>query len=169
MRYLCSASLVLLALAATLAPASAQGVGLDVGTPLPDFTLTDLEGGEVQIREVVEPGKPAIIEIWAEWCTICRALEPQMRAIDEAHGDDVSIVAIAVAINQTREMVQAHKERFRLPWPFLWDGEGKGVRALDAGATGIILLVDREGKIAYTGTGARQDLVGEIEKLLGER
>lgn len=151
------------------APAAAQGLGPEIGTDLPDFTLTDLVGNEVEIRQVVEPNKPAVIEIWATWCTICRALQPQMEAIVESHGDEVSVVAIAVAINQTREDVAQHVERFGHDWPFLYDGSGNAVRALDAGATGIVLMVDRDGKIAYTGTGRSQDLLAEVEKLLGER
>jgi len=153
------------------APSSlvAQGTGLPVGEPLPDFMLTDLEGNEVQIREVVEPGKPAVIEIWATWCTICRALQPQFEAISDTYGDEISILAIAVAINQSRDDVAEHVERFGHTWDFLYDGEGRAVRALDAAGTGIVLLVDRDGRIAYTGAGAGQDLMGELEKLLEER
>jgi YD repeat-containing protein len=151
------------------APAAAQGLGLPVGDALPDFTITDLDGNEVQIRQVVEPGKPAVIEIWATWCTICRALQPQIEAIVETHGDDVSVVAIAIAVNQTQEDVQAHVDRFGHTWPFLWDGEGRAVRALNAGATGIVMMIDRDGNVAYTGSGARQDLLAEVEKLIGDR
>ncbi len=167
LRLLCSA----LALVALLVPAaaSAQGLGLPVGEDLPDFTITDLEGNEVEIRQLVEPGKPGVIEIWATWCTICRALQPQLEAIVESHGDAVSVVAIAIAVNQTREEVAEHVAAAEHSWPFLWDGEGRAVRALNAGATGIVLMIDRDGKIAYTGTGVRQDLVAEVEKLLGDR
>jgi len=149
--------------------ARAQGLGPEIGSEMPGFTITNLAGDELEIREVVEPGKPAVIEIWATWCMICRALQPQMEAIVEAHGDEVSVVAVAVAINQSREDVTAHIERFGHTWPFLYDGTGAGVRALNAGATGVVIMVDREGRIAYTGTGADQDLIAEVEKLLGER
>lgn len=160
----------LVALAALLAigpaPASSQGLGPAVGTELPDFMLTDLEGNEVQIRELVVPGKPAVIEIWATWCAICRSLVPQFERLTETYGDDVSIVAIAVAINQTREDVVAHVERFGHDWSFLYDGEGRAVRALEAFGTGIVILVDRDGKIAFTGSGAGRDLVAEVETLI---
>jgi thiol-disulfide isomerase/thioredoxin len=157
------------ALLAAPAQASAQGLGLEVGEELPDFTITDLDGNEVQIRQVIAPGKPAVIEIWATWCTICRALQPQIEAIVGAHGDEVSVVAIAIAVNQTQEDVKAHVARFDHAWPFLWDGAGRAVRALNAGATGIVMMIDRDGKVAYTGAGARQDLLAEVEKLLGDR
>ena len=156
------------AILAVPAPSAAQGLGLAVGDALPDFMITDLEGNEVQIREFVEPGKPAVIEIWATWCTICRALQPQIESIVGAHGDAVSVVAIAIAVNQTREDVAEHVARFNHTWPFLFDGAGTAVRALNAGATGIVMMVDRAGNIAYTGVGAQQDLVAEVEKLLGD-
>lgn len=148
--------------------AQAQGLGPELGTAMPDFTITDIAGEEVGIREVVEPGKPAVIEIWASWCMICRALQPQMEAIVARHGDDVSVVAIAVAINQTPDDVTKHIDRYGHSWPFLYDGQGTAVRALNAGATGIVIMVDRDGNIAYTGTGADQDLLGEVGRLLGQ-
>ena len=46
-------------------------------------------------------------------------------------------------------------------------GGGGAVRAYNATTTSIVVMVDGEGKVAYTGVGTRQDLVGAVEALLG--
>lgn len=166
-----AASLTLALSLLVLAPSmvSGQGLGLSVGEELPDFQVTDLEGNEVHIRSVIEAGKPAVIEIWATWCTICQALRPQFEAMADAYGDRVSIVAIAVSVGQSREDVAAHVEEYGHTWDFLYDGEGRAVRVLESAGTGIVMMVDRNGRIAYTGVGPGQDLMGELEKLVSDR
>ena len=155
----------------TLAPgiASAQGVGLPVGTELPDFVTTDLAGEEVHIRDVVVPGRPAVIEIWATWCAICAALQPTLEDIHHTHGDAVSIVAIAVSVNQSRAEVAAHVERAGHDWPFLYDEDGAAVRALEVYATGIVLLIDADGRVAWSAVATPRGVRSELEKLLAVR
>jgi len=167
-RHVVAASIiVLLTFVTAAAPAAAQG--LPPGSDFPSFTVADLGGEELEIDDVLEAGKPAVIEVWATWCTICAALVPQFEEISETHGDDVSIVAIAVAMNQTREEVAAHVERRDHDWRFVWDGDGNAVRALQTFGTGIVLTVDRDGKIVTVSPGAGRDLVAEVEALFGGR
>ncbi len=154
-------------LAVAPGPGEAQGVGLPVGVELPDFTATDLDGGEVHIHDVVVPGKPAVIEIWATWCAICAALEPTLQEIHGTRGDDVSIVAIAVAVNQTREQVAEHVARVGHAWPVLYDEDGSAVRALEVYGTGIVLLVDRDGRIAGASVGTPEGVRRDVDTLLG--
>lgn len=165
-RLLAVAAFVLLGSLLVVAPAAAQGTGPAPGTDFPSFTVTDLEGNEIEIGEVLEAGKPAVVEIWATWCAICAALAPQFEELSEAYGDDVSIVAIAVAINQTREDVAAHVESRGHDWPFVYDGDGNAVRALEAFGTGIVITVDRDGKVVAASPGPGRDLIAEVEALL---
>jgi thiol-disulfide isomerase/thioredoxin len=168
-RLLAPLALAFVSLLGISGSAAAQGVGLPVGTELPDFVSTDLDGDEIHIRDVIVEGRPAIIEIWATWCAICTALQPTMEEIRQAHGDEVSMVAIAVSVNQTREEVVEHVERFGHDWPFLYDEDGAAVRALNVFGTGIVILVDRDGLIAWSSVGTPHRLVQELEKLLRAR
>jgi hypothetical protein len=76
-------------------------------------------------------------------------------------------LAVAVAVSQTQDQVKKHVEEHGIAYPYLWDGEGEAVNAYEIPGTGIVLILDAEGKVAYTGTGGAQDLVGEVQKLLG--
>ncbi len=157
-----------LLLAATLHPAAAQqtDVSLALGTEAPDVTLEDLDGNPVQLLEAVD-GKPALIEFWASWCENCEALQPQLDEIQARFGDRLSIVAVAVAVAQSQRRVKRHVEDHGADYPYLWDGNGAAVRAYRAATTSIVVLLDAEGRVAYTGVGGGQDLIPEVEALLG--
>ena len=157
---------VLLSLAAPT-EGSAQGVGLDIGTTAPGVMLEDLDGNPVDLGEIVANGTPTLIEFWASWCENCEMLQPQLDEIAATHGDAVDIVAVAVAVSQSQRRVRRHIEQHGATYPYLWDGEGAAVRAYNAATTSIVMLVDGDGRVVYSGVGGQQDLVGEVAKLLG--
>jgi thiol-disulfide isomerase/thioredoxin len=161
-----AASLLWAAALALPRPVHAQGVGLALGTPAPAAELEDLDGNPVQILDYVEAGKPTLIEIWASWCENCEALQPQMDQIAEQYGDRVNVVAVAVAVSQTQRRVRRHLESHDPGYPYLWDGKGQVVRAYNAATTSIVMILDGEGKVAYSGVGGGQDLLGEIRRIL---
>jgi hypothetical protein len=44
------------------------------------------------------------------------------------------------------------------PFRTLWDADGEAARAFDAQATSFIVILDRRGRVAYTGSGGTQNL-----------
>jgi len=144
------------------------GVSLPIGTVAPTAALEDLEGNAVDLASFVPAGKPAIIEFWATWCELCEALQPQLDRIQATHGDRVSIVAVAVGVAQTVRRIQRHLEDHDPGYPYLFDARGAAVRAYNATTTSIVVMLDAEGKVAYTGVGAQQNLTAAVERLLSE-
>jgi len=144
-----------------------QEISLPLGTQAPSATVQDLDGNSVDILDYVEEGKPTLIEFWASWCGNCRRLQPQLDQIETELGAAVNVVAVAVAVSQTRDQVKKHAEEKSISYPYVWDGEGEAVNAYEISGTGIVLILDRAGKVAYTGSGASQDLVTEVRKILG--
>jgi thiol-disulfide isomerase/thioredoxin len=160
---------VLLATVAAASGAVAQAenqVGLPAGTAPPDVELEDLDGNAVQLGDLVGSG-PVLIEFWATWCPVCEQLAPEMDAAHERFGDRVRFVVIAVGVNQSQRSVRRHLEEHPMPYLFLWDGKGRAVRAYRAPTTSYIVILDAGGKVAYTGVGERQDLVGALERIVG--
>ena len=169
-RALSSRSLALifaLALGASAAHLSAQEVALPLGTQAPAADLEDLDGNAVQILAYVEEGKPTLLEFWASWCEQCEALQPQMDEIQARFGSEVSVIAVAVAVSQTPRRVKRTVEEHGHAYPFLWDGSGNAVRNYQVPTTSVVIILDGAGKVAYTGSGGGQDLVGAVEALLG--
>ncbi len=162
------ASALLLASALSSGPSglhAQSGVSLAVGTQAPDVTLEDLDGNEVRLMDLVD-GRPALIEFWASWCEQCEALQPTVDEVHARFGDRIQVVAVAVAVAQSQRRVRRHVEDHGAGFPYLWDGKGEAVRAYEAAATSIVVLLDSEGRVAYTGVGPSQDLIGEVEAVL---
>jgi len=163
-------SLVLLAFAALPLAAQAPGeagVSLPYGTQAPGAELEDLDGNAVQLLDYVGD-EPAIVEFWATWCELCEALQPQFDHLQAEYGDRINIVAVGVGVNQNPRRIKRHLEENDPGYPHLFDARGAAVRAYNATTTSIVVMLDAEGQVVYTGVGADQDLVGVAEeRLLG--
>jgi thiol-disulfide isomerase/thioredoxin len=155
------------AVAASLAwaaPATGQDGadgGIAVGATPEPVVLETLDGEPVDLGGIVG-NRPVLLEFWATWCAVCRALEPAMQAAHEAYGERVEFVVVAAAVAQTQDRVKQHIARHPVPGRILWDTRGQATRAFDAPGTGFIVILDENGTVAYTGTGARQDLVAAL-------
>jgi thiol-disulfide isomerase/thioredoxin len=149
------------------AQAAGEGaVSLPLGTQAPSVVLHDLEGQEVDILSLAS-GKPTLIEFWATWCEQCEALQPQIDRVQEMYGGQVQVVAVAVAVAQSVRRVQRHVADAGHDYPFLYDTRGAAVRAFQAPTTAVVVLLDADGKVAYTGVGPQQDLVTAVRRVLG--
>ena len=152
-----------LALLVSAAPLAAQEVGLPVGTQAPAAVVETLDGRRVDLASYV--GRtPVLFEFWASWCESCKQLEPQLRTVARKYAGRVKLVAVAVSVNQSPARVRAFAQRHPLPMEFLYDRAGNATGAYDAPATSYIVVVDRAGKVVYTGQGGDQDLDAAIRK-----
>ena len=146
--------------------AQSGGVSLALGTEGPTAELEDLEGNAVSLLDYVEAGKPAVLEFWATWCEQCEALQPQFDELQARYGEQVSVVAIAVGVSQSVRRVKRHIADHDPGYPYLFDKRGAAVRAYNATTTSIVVVLDSDGKVAYTGVGTDQDVIGAVESLL---
>ncbi len=147
--------------------AEGQGISLPLGSEAPPASLEDLDGNPVQLRDYFKEGKPTLLEFWASWCENCKALQPQLDRIQEEMGTRVTVLAVAVAVSQTQRRVKRHIQEHGASYPYLWDGGGEAVRAYNVQATSTVVILGADGRVAYTGTGRSQDLLGAVRDILG--
>lgn len=50
-------------------------------------------------KDVLQAGKPVLVDFWAEWCAPCRMLAPTIDAIAEQFGDTAAVVKVNVDDN----------------------------------------------------------------------
>ena len=157
-------SSITLALALAVPVALAvQEVGLPVGATAPAVTVEDLDGKPVDLGRYIGKG-PVLLEFWATWCPVCKALAPSLKQAHAQYGPTVQFVAIGVGVNETRGSIKRHLANDPLPFPVLFDADGAAVRAYQAPTTSYIVVLDKTGKVTYTGTGSEQDLAGALKK-----
>lgn len=137
---------------------------IEVGQPLPSFTLHDVDGGLVDSSAFV--GRVSLLLFYrGNWCPLCMA---QIREVAdryrelERRGVDVVLISPQPPTH-TRELAQ----RFAVPMRFLIDTGGGAARALGIDAPGglplglqamgyasdsvlpTVILLDREGRVAW--------------------
>ncbi len=165
MRTLLIAAAIVLLAPLDLVAQSGQ-VGLPLGSVAPDAAVEDLDGNSVQLSTLID-GKTTLIEFWATWCEQCEALQPQMDQVQAQFGDQVNVVAVAVAVAQSQRRVKRHLEGHDPGYPYVWDAKGEAVRAYEAPTTAVVVIVSADGTVAYSGVGADQDLVSAVSDILG--
>ncbi|MDQ4080777.1 MAG: TlpA family protein disulfide reductase [Gemmatimonadota bacterium] len=159
------AVLTTFALALTSASVYAQDGGIAVGATAPSAVVETLDGKRVDLGTLF--GKtPVVLEFWATWCESCEALEPSLQALQKKYAGKVQFASIAVAINQSPERVRRWVARHKPGRDMYYDTAGDAAEEYDAPATSYVVIVDREGRVTYTGVGGRQDLDAAIAKLL---
>jgi thiol-disulfide isomerase/thioredoxin len=144
---------------------AAQDLGIEVGAKAPAVIVHSLTGQQVDLGKYI--GKtPMLIEFWATWCANCRELMPTLLQAEKKFGKKVKFVALAVAINQSPERVRRFIAAHPLPHETFYDTDGKAAGAFDAPATSYVVVLDKSGRVVYTGLGGKQDLQAALKKAL---
>lgn len=154
----------LLAVAAPRA-ARAQEMGLEIGTRAPTAVVQTLDGKPVDLARVVGGG-PTLIEFWATWCPNCRELEPTLKAVAAKYAGRVRFVGVAVSVNESPERVRLYVQKHAIPGQQFFDAKGAATGAYDAPATSYVVVLDRTGRVVYTGLGGDQNLEAAIKKAM---
>jgi thiol-disulfide isomerase/thioredoxin len=108
--------------------------------PLSSMTLTG-------VNYTLEPGKIAVINVWASWCSPCRAEAPTLVALSEKY-PDVPFVGILTRDNLVN--AEAFVRTKNITYPTLIDdalliGFSK---SLPANAIPSTIVIDRDGFVA---------------------
>ena len=143
---------------------SAQDSGLAIGTTAPSATLQTLDGKTVDLAKIAKG--PAVIEFWATWCENCEHLLPAMQKAQAMYGKKVKFVAVAVSVNQSVNRVKLHVAKHNVPGVQLFDTKGDATGKWDVPATSYVVVLDKKGKVVYTGVGGDQNIEAAIKKAL---
>lgn len=164
MRGIFTAALPALLALAGIGHLEAQESGIAVGTQAPAVVVHDLDGKPVDLGQYI--GKtPIFLEFWATWCTNCAALLPRVRSAQAAYGSKVQFIGVNVTVNQSPERVRRYLETHRPPYRTLYDDEGTSTRAYQVPATSYVVVIDRSGKVVYTGLGGTQNFEPALRRV----
>ena len=143
----------------------AQDLGLPIGSKPGAVTVHTLDGKPVDLSAYI--GKtPVLLEFWATWCGNCRELMPTLEAAEKKFGKRVKFVVLAVAINQSPERVRKYLAARPMSHEMLFDTDGRAAAEFDAPATSYVVILDKAGRVVYTGLGGKQNLEAALAKAL---
>lgn len=134
------------------------GVGRDprlipsplVGRPLPPIAGATLAGESFSSAALA--GRPAILNVWASWCSPCVDEHPLL--LDAAREHDGQLQVVGLVYNDTVEAARTFRDRLGDGgWPDLSDASGS--IALDLGVTGPpeTFFIDAAGVVRYRHVG----------------
>ena len=155
--------------AATNNPSAEQDFAIPVVVdfPAPAIHLTDLQGKPVTLDDYL--GQVVLLNNWATWCPPCKAEMPTLQAYYEEHRDS-GFSVIAVEAGEPVEQVAEFTRQMELTFPVWPDPEQKLYDAFHNISLPTSWLVDRDGQVVLTWTGAisRQVLEQYVTPLLEE-
>lgn len=116
------------------------------GFSAPDFSLQDASGEIVTLSSL--RGQPILLNIWASWCTPCRAEMPAMQRIYESYQDQgFTILAVnATHQDQIPNAIGFAKE-LGLSFPILFDLQGNVSNLYQVQALPTSFFIDSQGII----------------------
>jgi len=129
-----------------------------------------LEGEPISLEDF--RGKTVVVNVWGSWCAPCRAEAPDLVAASEELADDgVEFLGIN-SRDLDRAAAQAFQRRFEVPYPSIYDQQGKTLLAfrgtLSPNAIPSTVVIDAEGRVAASVIGevSRSTLVGLVEDVM---
>lgn len=133
------------------------------GTKLPEVTLTDADGNDVDTADLLG-GQPLVVNLWFSTCAPCAKELPEFAAVD-AERDDVRFIGVD-ALDSADVMNKFASER-GVQYELLRDNLSEFTDGIGAVAMPVTLFVTSDGTIVQqTGRIAADELRADIDQLL---
>ncbi len=166
---------VTLSIAAAVIALAALAAGLYFGradpgpspaTALMGLALPDVDGREQRLDQW--KGKVLVVNFWATWCEPCREEMPEFVKAQTASGaKGLQFVGIAI---DSPDKIRQFSQELKLNYPSLVGGYGALELSKTLGnkiaALPFTLILDREGRIAYTQMGPLKP--GKLDAIVGK-
>ncbi len=129
------------------------GVTYKLGDVIRDFKVTDTEGNEIVLSELLKTKKMVLINFWYSECGPCVSEFPYLNSSYQKYKDDVEVVAISHYSKDTEDVIKAFREEYGLTFPMGRDYTGMAV-PFNIMYYPTSIVVDRYGVICLIEEGA---------------
>ncbi len=138
-----------------------------VSEPLPELSGVDLNGEPLSTSDFV--GDVLVINVWASWCDPCEAEQPELVRVAAAYTDR-GVSFLGIDHTDQNAAALAFVRRFGVPYPSLYDPEGRFSGDLGYFALPDTYVIDAAGTIRFVIAGAtnEEELSGLLDELLGD-
>lgn len=118
---------------------------------IPTFTMSDINGRQVAIKDEIVKNKITIIDFWASWCGPCMQEAPNIVAIyNDYHAQGLGIVGISLD-NDEKAWKEAVANK-QMNWTQLSDlkVDNQAAKLFNINAIPYTVIVDNKGNILAT-------------------
>lgn len=139
------------------------------GQDFPNFTLKDIEGKEVIIKELADSKEIKVFSFWATWCVPCINELDAIADVYEEWQEETNVELIAVSTDDARTKKRVIPLVNGKGWEYqvLIDDNQDLKRALNINVLPYIVVV-KDGKIIHTRTGYTPGSEDELYEILKE-
>ena len=118
------------------------------GAPVSNFTLSNIEGRQVSLRDY-RGKKVVLINFWATWCQPCLVELPHLDRLQKKYASQgLVVLAINEDGSKTLSQVRTYINRYGYTFQTLLDRDGQVSRIFNStGEQPFSLLIDRLGRI----------------------
>ena len=160
-----AAFILLVAAAAILTPRTDTVERAEIGSPISNFSLVDLNGATHQMADL--KGRVVLINAWATWCPPCRAEMPALQEFYQAYQNQ-GFTLLAVNAGEDAATADAFIQQMGFSFPVLLDPGTNVLVGLGIDAFPTSILIDRDGTVAtiHVGYYDPADVAADILPLL---
>ncbi|MBI5034569.1 MAG: TlpA family protein disulfide reductase [Chloroflexi bacterium] len=115
-----------------------------------DFVANDFSGKPVRLSDY--RGKMVMVNLWASWCPPCRAEMPDLIKYYNDHQAE-GLVFLSVNSQDNLTSAQQFVREKQMPFPVLYDPDGKVGQVFRADGLPDTFVIDRSGNLRFTWTG----------------
>jgi peroxiredoxin len=140
------------------------------GKVAPDIDGRDLDGNPFKLSDY--RGKVVVLRFSAEWCGICRTLNPYERLMQELY-TNWPFAILSVETGSSQQAMKKLKAEAGLKYRSWWDGQPEGggrgpiASAWNVGGYPSIYVLDRDGVIRFVDV-RHEDLLKAVRQLVNE-
>lgn len=120
------------------------------GAPLPDFSLTDLNGRTVCLSDRLVGKEGAVVVFWSSTCSHCVRYDPTFNSFLQKH-PGLAFLALASRHGETSDEVRKAALERKITFPLLLDPGGKIAAQWHTQQTPRTFLMDTNRRLLYRG------------------
>lgn len=131
---------------------------------LPTTEIKDVNSGKkLPFNETIEKGKVTVISFWATWCIPCKKEIKNISAKLAEWKKEADFNYVTISIDEARAegMVRTYAISQGWSFPYYMDANSDLKRSLSFQNVPFLLIIDKNGKVAFSHTG--YEVGGEAE------
>jgi len=132
---------------------------------LPDTQIKDVNSGKkLPFNESIEKGKVTVISFWATWCVPCKKEIKNISLKLPAWKKEADFNYVTISIDEARAegLVRTYAISQGWSFPFYMDPNSDLKRSLSFQNVPYTMIIDKNGKVAFTHSGYEEGGESEI-------